>query len=77
MSIKGIFLLILVSEVMSVCKEGCLVCNSDNECEFCDVSNSYTLVNSVCVKDSSDHCVLRFNDGFCEECQSDYYYDSS
>lgn len=72
---KLVLFSVLTSAVHSQCTVGCLKCNTNNTCIFCDVMNSYFLTNSTCVQGTLSNCQTPNQDGTCSLCQNSFYVD--
>lgn len=66
-------LLLAANFSLSLCGEGCLKCDSQNNCLFCDFTRSYVLRLGSCVFSSIPNCETQNLDGTCATCQPQHY----
>lgn len=67
--------IILLKNILSECKEGCLRCDPPTEkCLLCDGRNLYYNEGGICKKSDVENCsLLSEKSGFCLICIPDYY----
>ena len=77
--LNQLILLALATDLtQQVCQEGCLGCDQNNQCTFCDYTKNYYKVNGTCVSRSIDNCKYHhptLNE--CSVCRGNYYVDSN
>ena len=67
--------IILISQIASLCAEGCLKCNNNNRCLVCDATSLYANVNGTCVAQELEFCLLAFDLFRCAMCYEGYYLE--
>lgn len=70
-------ILILLKMAMEECLEGCIKCNTRDECEFCDGTNNYILDSITCKKITLDNCLTISTTGNCLVCSEGFYIDKT
>ena len=77
MYIKPILLLsFLLSPVFSICGQGCLRCDSNNDCLLPDIVRLYKLDNETAVRVSILNCLLLDLNGKCLSCNAGNFLDT-
>lgn len=66
---------IVFKSIYLECQKGCLKCNLENECEFCDGTNNYILDSNGCKKVELENCLIISVTGECVLCAENYYID--
>ena len=78
MAIFKVFLLTLfIGLSYSQCGIGCLMCNQQNQCTLCDVTNRFYLLNNACVVSALTNCLILSNNGQCYQCNPGYYFEQT
>ena len=74
---RFLILFSLIVCVSSKCSKGCLRCNDQDECLYCDVIEGYYL-NSYknCVLNKIERCAVMSQEGLCIQCEDFSYLDS-
>ena len=54
---------------------GCLRCDSENNCLYCDVLEGYYLEGQLCEKSTLKNCQLKNENNLCLKCNQGYYLD--
>ena len=76
--IKLLLLLSLyLKTILSECLEGCIKCNTRDECEFCDGTNNYILDSITCKKITLNNCLTISTTGNCLVCEEGFYVDKT
>ena len=72
-----IILLTIINFVKQECLEGCLKCNSRDECLFCDGTNNYILDGLTCKKIALLNCLTINIAGNCLTCEDNYFLNQT
>ncbi len=70
-----IFLLLLIRKTVQECLMGCLKCDSNEQCLFCNLNQLYYLKNGSCFQLDDSSCLTIDPSGKCLECKSSFYLD--
>jgi hypothetical protein len=62
---------------ISKCANGCLKCNTNDECLFCDPFNGFYSSQYGCLQKSIQFCEMLSSDGSCALCNHGYVMDGS
>ncbi len=68
---------LLLELTNSICGDGCLRCNQQDQCLVCDFSSSYFYVAGECQRAEIDNCAFLSQDGRCLSCEVGFYLDST
>ena len=75
--IRILFCLSVLRIANSHCLEGCLKCNSRDECQFCDGTKKYILDVITCKKIELANCDTISTTGNCIVCAENFYIDQA
>ena len=72
-----ITILLITKNSISLCGQGCLQCNRQNNCLLCDYKTNYYLNITSCVLSTKPNCLVLSQIGVCAQCSPSYFYDSN
>ena len=75
MKVQLLFAILLIGFTTQQCSIGCLMCNSLNQCQLCDITNSYFLSGSACALTTQTNCNVLAQTGVCVQCNTNFYND--
>lgn len=78
--LKLFLLLLIINSSINICETGCLKCDKENNCVFCDFSKRYklNLESKNCEIDSSqEDCEYMDPFGKCKFCDKDFYLENN
>lgn len=68
---------LVIRETLTVCGEGCLICDGKDTCKLCDANSLYVLVKDTCFKQNLEFCMISFNIDACAACFPGYYLETN
>ncbi len=72
-----LFSIAMVQFIDTKCTFGCLKCDSEDKCLFCDPTQKYRLQDGECESVVQDNCLMIDFNGNCYVCDKDFYLDGS
>ena len=68
--------MLAIAGCLSICSEGCLKCNDNDECLICDITQGYKLNGSSCENAQQPNCIYVDFEGNCLSCRDTFMIDT-